>query len=136
MSFRRVKGKTKNVYLPVTPSTAIAAGALVTFSSGKLVAAAAATPAAELAGVLKKAITATDDDYADDRRVAVEVPVEPNVQWEFLTSGLVAGDIGNDVDLTDSVTVNRAASAVGVVRPLRRITATKGVGLVKINGAY
>lgn len=136
MAFRRVKGLTKEVYLPVTPSTAIAAGALVTFSSGKLVAAGAATAQDDLAGVLKGAIAATDADYADDRRVAVEVPVEKNVVWEFDTTGLLATDIGVDVDLANSVSVDRSATAVGVVRPLARISATKGRGLIRINGDY
>jgi hypothetical protein len=136
MAFRKVKGKTKNEWLPVTPSTAIAAGALVTFSSGKLVAAGAATAADDLAGVLVKAITALDEDYADDRKVAVQVPLQRNVVWEFTTSGLVATDIGVDVDLTDSVTVDRSATAIGVVRPTKRLSATKGQGFVKINGSY
>jgi len=136
MAFRKVSGKTKNVYLPVTPSTAIAAGALVTLSSGKLVASGAATLAKDHAGVLVKAITSGDSDYASDRLVAVQVPLENNVQWEFTTTGLLATDIGLDVDLTDSVTVDRSAVAIGVVRPLRRVTATKGIGLVKISGAY
>ena len=136
MAFRTAKGRVKNVYLPVTPSTVIAAGALVTFASGKLVAATSTTPADEISGVLVKAIAATDADYALDRKVSVTVPLEPGVIWEFTTSGLVATDIGLDVDLTDSVTVNRAAVAIGVVRPLARLTATKGRGLVKINGAY
>lgn len=136
MSFRRVKGLTKEVYLPVTPSTAIAAGALVTFTGGKLVAATAVTTAVNIAGVLRGAIVATDKDYAINRRVAVQVPVEKNVVWEFVTAGLLATDIGLDVDLTDSVTVDRAAVAIGVVRPISRISATKGRGLIKINGAY
>jgi hypothetical protein len=136
MAFRKVKGKTKNEWLPVTPSTAIAAGALVTFSSGKLVAAGAATAADDLAGVLVKAITANDEDYADDRKVAVQVPLQRNVVWEFTTTGLVATDIGVDVDLADSVTVDRSATAIGVVRPTKRLSATKGQGFVKINGSY
>ena len=79
MSFRKVKGKTKVVYLPVTPSTALSARSLVTFVTGKLVAATAVTTAPNIAGVLIGAITATDANYATDRLVAVEVPVEKNV---------------------------------------------------------
>lgn len=137
MAFRKVKGLTVDKYLPVTPSTAFAARSLVTFSSGKLVPATAATTAANLAGVIVGAITAQDEDYADDRLVCVEVPVEKNVTYEFdVTSGLVATDIGVDVDLTDASTVNRAASAIGVVRTTKVLSSTKGQGLVKINGAY
>jgi hypothetical protein len=137
MSFRKVKGLTKNIYLPVTVSTAFAARSLVTLTSGKLVPAVAGTLAANLAGVLVGAITATDDDYATERLVAVEVPVEKNVIYEYaVTSGLVAADIGVDVDLTDASTVNRAASAIGVVRTTKVLSTTLGQGLVKINGAY
>ena len=134
--FVRIKGKTKNIYLPVTPSTALPARSLVTMSGGKLVAAVAGTAADDLFGVLIGEILATDDDYADDRRVAVEVPVEANVVYEFDTASLVATDIGNDVDLTDNLTVNRGATAIGVVRPVAVITTTLGRGYVKINGSY
>ena len=137
MSFRKVAGATVNKDLPVTPSTALAARSLVTFVGGKLVAATAATTAPNLAGILIGAITAQDADYADERLVAVEVPVEKNVTYEFdVTAGLVAADIGVDVDLTDASTVNRAASAIGVVRTTKVLSTTLGQGIVKINGAY
>lgn len=136
MSFRNVKGKTKNIWLPVTPSTALEAGSIVTLSSGKLVAATAATTAPNLAGVLVGEITAQDADYALDRLVAVQVPMEKNVVWEFPTTGLVATDIGVDVDLADAVSVDRSATAIGVVRPTKVLSATKGQGLLKINGSY
>jgi hypothetical protein len=136
MSFRKVEGLTKVVYLPVTPSTALAARSLVTLASGKLVAATAATTAPNLAGVLIGAITAADADYAEDRLVAVEVPVEKHVVYEFPTTGLVATDIGVDVDLANATSVDRAASAIGVVRPTRVLSATLGQGYVKINGSY
>jgi hypothetical protein len=134
--FIRSRGKTKFMYLPVTPSTALSVNSLLTWSGGLLVAAAAGTAADNIVGILRHAITSTDDDYADSRLVEVEVPVEKNVEYEFDTSGLVAGDLGADVDLTDAVTVNRAATAVGVVRVLKRISATKGIGLIRINDAY
>lgn len=136
MSFRKVKGKTKNQALPVTPSTALAARSLVAFSSGKLVAATAGTAADDLVGILIKEITASDADYADDRLVLVEIPVEKNVLYEFATTGLVAGDIGNDVDLADASTVDRSATAVGVVKVLKRLTATKGQGNIKFRGSF
>ena len=82
------------------------------------------------------AITASDADYADNRQVAVQVPVEANTLWEFPTSGLVAADIGVDVDLTDSVSVNRAATAIGAVKVLKVITAVKGQGNIKFRGSF
>lgn len=136
MAFRKVKGRTVVKYLPVTPSTALTAGSLVKFTSGKLVAATAVTTAANIVGVLRKTIASTDADYASDRKVPVEVPVDKHVEWEFPTTGLVAADIGVDVDLTDANTVDRSATAIGVVRPTKVISSTKGQGYVKINGSY
>ena len=134
--FIRKQGKTKLMFLPVTPSTALAINSLVTSASGKLIAAVAGTLADNLLGVVRRAIVSTDDDFADDRLIAVEVPVEKNVVWEFETSGLVAGDLFKDVDLTDSDTVNRAAVAIGVVRITKRISATVGEGLIRINDSF
>lgn len=136
MSFRKVSGKTKNVYLPVTPSTVLAARSLVTFATGKLVAAVAGTTAPNLAGVLIGAIAATDANYATNRLVAVEVPVEKGVIYEYPAVALVAADIGVDIDLLNSTTVDRSATAIGVVRTLRVLSSTLGQGLVKINGSY
>jgi len=130
MAFRKVKGATKNVWLPVTPSTVIAEGALVAFDTGLLVPADATTAPGDIIGVCRKEIAATDADYADDRNIPVEIALDAKVLYEFPTTGLVAADIGNDVDLTDSVTVNRAATAVGVVKVLKRVTATKGQGWI------
>jgi len=134
--FRKVSGLTKNVELPVTPSTALPERSLVTFTSGKLVAAVAGTLADDIEGILIGAIAATDGDYADDRLVEIEVPVEKNVMYEFDTTGLVATDVGVDVDLADNVSVDRSASAVGVVRPMKVLSATKGQGHLKIKGSY
>lgn len=138
MAFVHYKGRTKNVWLPVTASTAIAAGALVTFSSGKLVAATSSTAAADIAGVLVKAIVSTDADYATDARlVEVIVPLDRHTVWlADVTSGLVAADVGAEVDLTDASTVNRGASSIKAVRVQRVLSTTKGHFLVKINGSY
>lgn len=137
MSFIRYKGKTKFVWMPVTPSTAITAGTLVTFSSGKLIAATSSTAAVDIAGVLRHTIASTDTDYASDRLVEVEVPLEKNVVYTAdVTSGLVATDIGLEVDLTDGATVNRGATSVKAVKCVGRLSATKGRFYVKTNGSY
>lgn len=133
MSFVKYEGKTKNVALQVTASTVIGAGALVAWSSGKLIAATSSTNRESIAGVLVKAIAATDSDYASERLVDVEVPVEENVIWEAdVTSGLVAADKGLFQDLTDSVTVDRAASSKDVVQCTRVLSATKGLFILQI----
>ena len=126
------EGKVKTLSLPVTASTAIAQGALVAFSSGKLIAATSSTASNLLVGVLKKAIVATDSDYATDSRlVEVNVPTEKNTEWEFdCGASLVVGDVGYLADLTDSVTVNRGATSVKVVRITKVISTTKGRGII------
>jgi hypothetical protein len=125
-------GKVKTILMPVTGTTAIAQGALVTFSSGKLIAATSSTATNLIVGVLKKAIAATDADYTTDGRlVEVIVPVEKNTEWEFdCGATLVAGDLGTLADLTDSVTVNRGASSIKVVRITKVISTTKGRGII------
>lgn len=130
-------GKTKTVWLPVTPSTDLAKDTILTFTSGKLVAATAGTTAANTVGLLAKEIATTDDDYADDRLVPVEVPIEKHcIYIGDVTSGLVATDIGGEFDLTDAATVNRGASSIDMVKCVGRISATKGYFMIKLNGSY
>ena len=137
MAFIVTKGKVETIWLPVTPSTALARNTLVTFTSGKLVAATSSTAAVDIVGILDKAIVSTDADYASDRLVPVIVPLEKHVQYEAdVTSGLVAADVGTEVDLTNSSTVNRAASSIKAVKVVKVLSSTKGVFLVKFNGSY
>lgn len=131
--FRLVQGKTKFMWLPVTVSTEISKGALVAFSSGYLIAATSTTAPTSIIGVLRHAIASTDSDYATARLVEVEVPVECNTVWEGdVTSGLVAADIGIYQDLTNSLTVNRAASSYDVVQCVKVISTTKGWFILNI----
>ena len=127
------EGLTKNIQLPVTASTVIAQGAFVAFSSGKLIAATSTTASYEIIGVLVRAIAATDSDYADERLVDVQVPVEMNTVWiGDVTSGLVAADIGLFQDLTDSVTVDRSASTYNPVQCVKVLSTTKGEFLLNL----
>lgn len=135
MAFRKVSGRTKIVYLPVTASTAIAKGSIVSFASGYLIAATASTTALSHVGVLVKDIVATDADYAVARKVPVEVPVEKGVVWEApVTSGLVAADVGALVDLTDAVTIDRSASTIDAAQVVKVISSTKGHFILNLGG--
>ena len=131
--FRRAQGKTKFVWLPVTVSTTFSEGGLVAWSSGYLIEQTSATAGSDCVGVIRHAIAATDDDYAVARNVEVEVPVEKNVLWEAdVTSGLVAADRGLFQDLTDNLTVNRAASTYDVVQAVKVLSTTKGLFILNI----
>lgn len=139
--FIRHKGKTKTVLMPVKVSTAFSKGAIVSIGTsgdaGLIVPATASTTALSHVGVIKKAIASTDSDYATARSVAVEVPVEKNVEWKGdVTSGLVAADVGLEIDLTDSVTVNRAATSVKVAMVRQLISTTLGTFVLKLQGSY
>ena len=137
MAFIVKRGKTKKIPMSVTPSTAFSKDALVTFSSGKLIPATSSTPAVDIIGIIPKAIASTDSDYASDRLVEILVPVEKNIVVEAdVTSGLVAADVGLEVDLTNSLTVNRGANSIKVVKCLQVISSTKGLFFVKFNGSY
>lgn len=135
MSFTRYKGKTKTMWLPVTPSTAITKGAIVSFSSGKLIAATSSTAIVSHAGVIKKTIASTDSDYALDRLVPVEVPVEKGVLWlADFTATAAATTVGTEVDLTDSLTVNSGATSIKAVFHAGHISSTKGLVIIKVGG--
>lgn len=137
MAVRVYKGKTKKVPFPMTPSTALSKDSLVTLTSGKVVAATSSTAAVDILGIIPKAIVSTDSDYASDRLIEIVMPVEKNVVYEMdVTSGLVAADVGLEVDLTDASTVNRGANSVKVVKCVGVKSATKGYFMVKANGAY
>lgn len=99
---RRYQGKTKFMWFPVTVSTVLLEGALMAWSSGQLVAATSSSEGYTIAGVLRHAIAATDDDYATARNVEVEAPVELNVVWQVTvdaTAALVVTDIGTYMDI-------------------------------------
>jgi hypothetical protein len=137
MAFRKIKGKTKKEWLPVTVSTALAKGTLVEFTSGYIAAADDNEAAADIRGVLAKDIVATDADYAVARLVPVEVPLERHVVWEADTAdtfvqathgGVECGIIDSaNVDLDD--TTNDAFLVVSG-------NGTKVRGYLKINGSY
>lgn len=137
MAFIVHSGNTKVVQLPVTASTALAADSLVTFTSGRLVAATAGTTAVNIVGILQAPITASDADYAATRNVGVLVPVDKHVVYECdVTSGLVAADVGLEQDITSATHINRGASAIDVAKCIGVLSATKGLFWLRINGSY
>lgn len=133
MAFKRYKGRTKTEWLPVTASTVITAGDILSWASGQLIRATSSTTALSHAGVAKKTILATDADYATGGRlIPVEVPLDKNVLWTAdVTATLLTTDVGAEVDLTDAQTVNRAASTIDAVIIAGFISTTKA--LVTIN---
>lgn len=137
MAFIPKRGRWKRIQLPVTTSTVLAANSLVTQTSGLLVAATAGTTAANILGIVEKAIAATDSDYATARSVSVLVPVERHcVVLGDVTATLVVGDIGLYVDLTDASTIDRAASTIDAALCVGFVSTTKGEFMLNIGGSH
>jgi hypothetical protein len=136
--FIRYKGKTKIVYYPMTASVAVLAGTVMALSGGKLIIATSTTEGADIVGVLVGTIASTDADYATDLRpVAVEVPVEKDVEWTFIAdSTLAITDIGLYLDIstangtTTTTHVVHGANTYGIVKVTGFISTTKGRGVL------
>lgn len=136
--FIRKEGKTKIMYLPVAASAgAMAEGSLVAFSSGTLILATNTTAGYDIAGVLRKAVTTADSDYAVARLLPVEVPVEMNVVWEAdVNDGTLAtSSVGLYFDLTtddDGSGVDQSASTYDIVQCVKYLSASKGEFILNI----
>lgn len=119
------KGDTKTVYFPRAASTEYSVGEALAFDgSGNVIPAVAGST--EVIGVCHEEVSSGDDDYAESGvSIAVKTPIDDHTEWLADTAAAVAADVGKDVDLTDSETVNRGASATGVVRILGVISPTK-----------
>lgn len=130
------------MYFGSTASQAIVAGAVVAFSSGRLIPAANDTEPSTCIGVIKDAITSSDTAYATaGTLVAVEVPVEKNVVWEcgILADDLANTDQGTYMDLTTADTgdeVDTAVSTLDTVFCVGYITASLGKFVLNIGADY
>jgi len=122
------------MYLPVAASAgALSDHSLVCWDSGTLIAATSTTANEATAGVLRKAVAATDDDYAVARLLPVEVPLENYVTWTAdVTATLVVADVGLYCDLTDSLHVSRASSTYDIVQITKYLSTTKAEVILNI----
>lgn len=135
MAFTRHKGKTVTRWLPVTPSTTFTKGDIVAWATGKLIKATTTSAAKTHVGVIKKTIAATDTDYALDRFVPVEVPLEKMVEWRSTGVALVATENGLWMDLAAAGTVDRAGSTYDAVQQKGIISTTEGIFVLNLGGA-
>jgi len=126
------------MHLPVAASAgAMAEGSLVAFSSGTLVLATNAVESYYIVGVLRKAVTTDDSDYATARLLPVEVPIEKFVVWEadVKVGTLEAGSVGLYFDLTtadDGSGIDQSASALDIALCVKYISASKGLFILNI----
>lgn len=126
-----ISGKAKLEWLPKAASTAMTYGALAKMDGSGHVVNGNAT-SGDHVGIIMRKVVSTDDDYALNSKVPVQM-LDPNDVIEAdVTGTLTTAQVGNRMDLTAAAdTVNAAASAKGVVTCVGFISATKG--LFKVN---
>lgn len=121
--FIRVSGKPNVEYFPKKASTAIGNLALVYFDGSGRIQPADATSGDHL-GVCLKKIASTDDDYASETSIPVDVAGENDIFQVGVAASTVAtlsALIGTYIDLTSSTVADATASSkdallvVGVV---------------------
>src|SRR3990167_4031920 len=112
---RWVRGKTAIKWHPRTASVTFTKGDLVMFTSGLV--ATATTQSKKHLGIILQGVASTDSDFATAAvKVPVEVPLEPNAEFEAAVSGtLVTTSLGLQYDLSDAATVNQAGTTYKVV---------------------
>lgn len=135
MAFKLVRGRVKTEWLPVTTSTALSKDSLVEMTSNLI--AAADDNDTDLWGVLEKAITSADSDYATARLVPITVPVERHVVWEADTSDTAAAShIGVEYGIVSATEVDLDDTTNDVFRVISVPSASKVQGYLKISGSY
>jgi hypothetical protein len=135
--FKRVRGKTKFMWLPVTVSTAFSEGDLVAWntSAGTLIEATSTTAGNLIMGVLRHAIASTDDNYATARTVEVEVPVEKYVEWiADVGTGTPSAttDLGIYHDIDGGGEIDVDASSKDIFFATRYVDSTHMIGILNI----
>jgi len=125
-NFVRVKGKTEIIQVLFSATVATAEWAFVypNPSAAGQYTIADATAWGNF-GVIRQTIATTDSDYDSTKLVSVEVPTENNVEWLWTATALAQTDEWTYVDISDSVTVNDAASSKKVIFVKKYISATR-----------
>jgi hypothetical protein len=111
-------------------STAFAMGALVAIdANGFITPAVTASASNDIIGIIQRAVTATDTDYAQNTFVEVDVLTRKN-DWVVADVGTgtpAQTDVGEAVEIDNSLTVDVVAVATPLVRVEKIISATKVV---------
>ena len=135
--FKRIQGKTKFMWYPVTVSTVFAEGDLVAMDvgTGTLIVATATTAGDTIVGVIRHSIAATDDNYADARSVEVEAPVEKNVIFscnEVGTGTASDADLCTYADIDDGGSIDVDNSTYDIFFITKVVSQTDVRGILNI----
>lgn len=125
MAVKPYDGKWDTIWLPKTASVAIPKG-FVTFSSGLLISSVAGSTS--VAGIIDRAVTSADADYALTSLVPVFVPIDASARLiiDVGTGSAVQATIGGTlVDLTDNDAADVSASSTDILFVDRVLSTTK-----------
>lgn len=127
MAFKAIKGRWGLRWYPKKASTAFAKDSLVQFDGSGAVEPSTST-SDDNVGIIRKAIAATDSDYASTTKVPIEVPLSPysEMEGDVSTGTLAASSVGSYFDLTDASGVNQSSGANTAVLCTGYISASKG----------
>lgn len=133
--FTRISGKPKVEWFPKKASTAFPNGGLVYADGSGAVQPADATSGDHF-GVILKAVTSADADYATTAKVPVDFASPEDIfEVDVETGTLTTAMVGNTYDLVaDGDALDVTASAKDAVTVVGFVSATKA--LVKINNMF
>lgn len=131
--FKRLSGAPNVQYMPKKASTAFLNGSLV-YADGSGAVQPADNTSGQHLGIILRAVTSGDDDYASTTMVPLDVP-GPNDLFEVdVPNGdLATSDVGNtcDLDAENPESIDPDATSKNVVTIVGYISASKAI--VKIN---
>lgn len=112
--FIRIKGMPKFERYAKVASTVFAVGDLVTFNGSGFITPAVAGTTTGFIGICKKAVAATDTDYAANTPIEVDVNFSPDSEFEVDANGAITQAlvgtykdiIGNAGQISNSVATN------------------------------
>lgn len=126
--FKRETGDFTMLYLTNAISTAYGKGALV-YPNGSGAFIPADATSGNHVGITEEEITSSDDRYSTAGKIGVDI-LKPGDLVRADATGLTAAKEGTYMDLTNSLTVNGAASSKSVVFLVKYISATEGIFMI------
>lgn len=133
--FKRQSGKPNIQYFKKAASTAFVNGALVYFNgTGEVIP--ADTTSGDHIGIILREVLATDDDYASETYVPVDVlSGQDRLEVEVTNDDLAAADIGNTCDIeAGGATIDPDVTTKGQVTLVDFISTGKAV--VTVNSLF
>lgn len=131
MAVKKYSGKWKVKWFRKAASTVLAVNSFLEADGSGAVQPADASSTA-LVGICKKAVAATDADYAENTRIPVLVPAEESAQFiADVGTGTMSTSLEATLcDLKDADELDVSATSVNVVALDRFVSTTKAVGRI------